>query len=207
MARRQPRTKPTLPPPDLAALPPLVRREARTGSRAVVAGEWTDPDDVRPNASRVAKRVKGMRAYDPITVMWANGTATEHHVHAANKLRELVDAARYLGFTGGWLEAFGGAAPGPRQGQRPSQVACARAQFRLKKLWPRFDDLQKHRVVFVVLENQTISAWVRFREERTGGRCNREFERLGLLDTLEKVWMYFETELSEEIDLGRRLPV
>src|ERR1044072_5298295 len=138
MARRQPRNKPTLPPPDLGALPPLVRREARTGRRAVVAGEWTDPDDVRPNASRTAKRVKGMRAYDPIWLMWANGTATEQHFHAANKLRELVDAARYLGFTGGWLEAFGGAAPRPRHRQRPSQVAVARGEAGVRRWWAMF---------------------------------------------------------------------
>ena len=207
MPRRQPRNKPTLPPADLGELPPLVRREARTGPRALMRSEWTDPDDIRPNGARVAKRVPGMRVYDPIIVMWVNGTATGHHVHAANKLRELVDAARLLGFTGGWLEVFGGAAPGPLHGQKPSQVACAIASRRLAKLWPRFDDLQWRRLNFVVLECRTISAWVRFREERTGERCNREYEQLQLLKALEDIWLYFETELSQELDAGRRLPV
>jgi hypothetical protein len=210
MARRNSGRKTTLPPLNPSELPPLARRMARTGRVAVMAHDWVDPDDIRPTAARVARRVHGMRAYDPIMVMAADPRSgvEPRHVHAANKIREMVDAARLLGFGGGgWLEAFGGAAPGPRMGMKMSQRECARACLRLQRLYPRLTVSQWRRLVFIVLENETISAWVRKLEDETGRRADRQFEKGQLIGSLDVIHQYFETEIDEEIDAGRRLPV
>jgi hypothetical protein len=202
MARRAAKPRPPQRPP-AGDQPQAVRRAARTGPTALAPNDWPDPDDAA--TPRAARRVHGFRAFDPIAAMAADRRSglDAKHIHAANKLRELADAVMY-GYSGDWLPVFAAMIAAPRAGPSPGEIARVRAARRLSRLWARFTPDQQWLLIFVVLENRKVAEWVRFRQRATGRRVDPQGERRLLVGLLDQVWQYFESEISREIDLGRR---
>lgn len=88
MAAKRRSAKGTLPPlPSLMDVVPAHRLHT-TGEAKVVRSEWTDPDDMTPNASRTARTITGHRA-----------GYTAEMVEAADLLRVAFDCAR-IGYSG-----------------------------------------------------------------------------------------------------------
>jgi hypothetical protein len=92
--RKASRKRPSLPIlPSLIESPPTVQ----LASGKAMCGEWRDPGDVTPGATRTARTIKGWRSGDPLRACrQRHGDAcgiTERHILAADRLRSYADGA------------------------------------------------------------------------------------------------------------------
>jgi hypothetical protein len=135
--------------------------EVQIASHKAMRGEWTDPQDDRPSAARVARTVRGHRAYDPIRWSIARhgsrSNFTTDHVAAADALRVCFDGAR-LGFS-----ALRDWRPVTALTFRPSTGPSATALKQVKSrrafdaAWARFRDPERALLLGCVLRNLSIS--------------------------------------------------
>jgi len=191
-----------LEPPEGA--PPDPIRQHRSGRTAVMQGEWRDPDDIRPNASRYARSVKGYRAYDPLR--WSRARHgersqfTEEHVVAADRLRRAVDLARLGGLPLPWAGNLRIEDYGPRSGPTASALAMIRAEREVNRVWRMFGVISRQQIAFVLLHNGSVTAWVKYRSFDAKTTYKHEMQRL--IDILNRLVEHFDSEIREEIQKG-----
>jgi hypothetical protein len=198
-------TRSTLPPlPSLDPnRPPDVRLAARSGPSAIVRGEWRDPDDIRPNASRTARTIVGYRTYCPLRrCRDAKGDAAAYslqHVLAADELRRLADAV-LIGFGGRRdMIAIQAITYGPRTGPSTTAIRQARAWPAYRRAMAPFAAGQRELIAFVLLMNWSIQRWVaRLKDRGDRGDPAQETGRLvAILDILAE---HFSVEIERNRD-------
>ena len=190
----------------LLAEPAAVRQGARQGATAVMRTDWPDPDDLRPSAARTARRIQGWRTYCPLRRMLANphtGIAAAH-IHAADKLRELYDLARF-GYSAALDPQAVHVAPAPRAGLSPAEMARAGAARALSRALAGYTLDEALLLAAVVLSNHSVSVWARVASERTGKRCTVKAERIRLIGLLDRLARHFDAEIDHEVRAGWRL--
>jgi hypothetical protein len=207
MSRRS-AVKERLPLPQIDPL--LAYRLKAQGSARAMRSEWVDPDDIKPTAARVARRIVGVRAFCPLRRMMpiTGSGITDSHVMAADKLREAVDVAA-LGFTAGRAELVLvglSASPQPRAGPSQAEIARAQAARVVERALKSFTDGQRAMINAVILRNLSLRAWVALRAEETGIRFDPNVEKGRLLAILDILAQHFETEIDDEVSRGSRLP-
>jgi hypothetical protein len=197
-----------LPPPLTLADPPAVRRLAREGAAAVARHDWADPDDTRPSAARVARRVQGWRTFCPLRRMQGSSSSgiIAEHVAAADKLRELVDLAR-LGYSGDRANIFVHLTPQPRTTLGAAGMAQAAAGRAVTRALALFTPGQRLMLLSVILTNQSLQSWSQDRASITGRAVSAAVEKGRLLALLDLLAAHFAAEIDEEVEAGIRLPV
>lgn len=171
----------------------------------VMAADWTDPDDIKPNASHVPRRISGWRTYCPLRRMMVNRQSgvTAAHVMAADRLRESFDLAR-LGYTADRPLLFVSLPPQPRAGLTGADRArCAAFRDRDRAL-RLFSPSQLRLLEAVVVRNVSLHAWCRDQSTRSA-RFDAAVEKGRLLAILEVLAVYYQGEIREDLDHGRRL--
>jgi hypothetical protein len=165
--------------PSLAAPEPVRLTRRGGGPNAVMRGQWVDPADVSPNASRRPRQTHYWRRYDPLRrMMQATSSAVvAEHVIAADLLRAAADVA-----------ALGYAPPPPLDptwpirstpylpragpaGREHARVAAWRDYVRAMR---RFTADQRRLVAGVVLQCLSVRRWCQDEADRTGRKlCPR----------------------------------
>ena len=188
--------------PDQAPPPAGVRRAARQGATAVVAADWTDPDDIKPSAAHNARTVHGWRTYCPLRRMMVNAASgiTAPHIHAADKLREAADLAR-LGYSTSYTGVVVALAAQPRAGASHAEMQRTQAQRTVTRALKLFTPEQGTMLWTIILQNQSLYTWAR---ERNLDPKVEKGRRLTILDLLVQ---HFESEIEDELRRGGRLPV
>jgi hypothetical protein len=179
----------------LTPLPSLIGQQppqAQMLNRHTMRGEWRDPMDTTPSASRTARTIAGHRVFCPLR--WCirrhgeRSTFTAEHVAAADKLRIAFDGAR-LGYSGlkdwrpvtaiNYRPSTGPASPALRQ---------LRARKTFDSAWSLFDDPTRAVLVGVVLSNLSLA-----RCAAITGRSAHLSKQL-LADALDRLVLHFDIE-------------
>jgi hypothetical protein len=195
--RKASRKRSTLPAlPSLMESPPA----AQLASGKVMPGEWRDPSDVTPSATKTVRTIKGWRSGDPLRACrQRHGDhygITERHILAADRLRSYADGAA-IGFS----RERDLSLPvtriiyHPSTGPGPAALRQARCWKNFARAMATFTPEQRQFLTFVLLLNRRPAQWVK--ERRAAGvSCNPSWvmgQLIALLDQLE-------AHLSREID-------
>jgi hypothetical protein len=172
----------------------------------VMLSAWTDPDDIRPDARREPRRVTGYRTYCPLRRMraGANSGITDKHVMAADRLREAVDLAS-MGYTAERPMLFVSLPPQPRAGMSGADMARNAARRDVARALRPFTAGQWLLLTAIVLGNESLHAWCRRMSEQTDRRYDAAVEKGRLLAILDVLGQYYDTEIRDDLDHGRRL--
>jgi hypothetical protein len=201
MGKRRGRTShSTLPP--LAALyddmPSATRRAAREGPVAVMRGEWVDPDDVRPTASRTPRTINAWRSFCPLRrcMGHAGSSITVEHIAAADMFRALADgacigfsAARDSGLPISSIRYRPMTGPGALAQQ---QERCSR---RFKKVLALFEPEQLPMLVNILLANMTVRGWT-MAQRAAGMKVRADVEMRKLVAILDALVEHFQDDLQ-----------
>jgi hypothetical protein len=188
----------------MARADPYGRRPEAT----VMVAEWVDPDDIRPNAAKSARTIRGFRSFCPIrrmAAMPATGVTIEH-VMAADKLRELWDQVR-VGFTaaGNPLMLAVLVSPQPRTGPNAGEIERAKSARALRRAVAILSLPEQALMSAIILQNQSIRYFCRSHTERTGFYLDQDVTKVRLMMVLNKLKDHFAGEIEEEVARGRRL--
>lgn len=204
MARRRVETPADRP------MPAAARLLMTHGPTAVMEAEWRDPDDDRPDAKRNPRSVRGHRAYDPLR--WSRrrhgdaSTITEMHIHAADRLRLAFDVASLGGLPGAiWAGAAIHTPPSrylPSSGPTASAMAMSRAHREFRRALAIFLNGERRIIASVVLEGKSVSAWTRD-QKALGEVTNTHIEGRKLVGALDKLVGHYDTEIKEDMAMGR----
>jgi hypothetical protein len=191
-------------------IPAAIRLLMRYGPTAVMRAEWRDPEDVRPNATRSAREIRAFRTFDPLR--WSRrrhgdaSSITELHIHAADRLRRASDMARIGGLPG---PPWAGDAPHTRSDRfRPSSglpvsaMAMSRADREYRRAMSILLPYEREVVIVIVLGNAPVTAWTRWRRS-IGKSTSTQSETYVLVGALDKLVAHFDTEIHEDMALGR----
>lgn len=191
-------------------LPVAFRALMSYGPTAVMRATWRDPEDTRPNAARNPREVKGHRAFDPLR--WSrrrHGDASSFsdlHIFAADRLRLVADMARLGGLPGTvWAGAATPTQPsryGPSTGFSEGAKAMAKAHTEYHRVMSILSPHEYAVVVGVVLDNVSISEWTRHRISMRF-HTSPQIETRCLVAALDKLVEYYDTEIREDMALGR----
>lgn len=199
--------------PSLAPLPcladPPQARLAKGAVASVMRSEWTDPDDIKPNARHTARRIVGYRSFCPLRrAMRHDGSGiTELHIAAADKLREIWDVAR-LGYSANAHPLVHVVtAQRPRSGPSQAEQARERADRTLRRALALFTAAQRELLDAVVLRNITVHAFASTVANETGQRFDPNTMRGKLIAVLDVLATHWQSELEEELARGKRLLV
>lgn len=183
--------------------PPPLRLVQRPGApAALMPSEWTDPEDIKPDAKHRPRSINGWRTYDPLRRMLghAGTSVTVAHVRAADKLRESVDLAT-MGFSGQRPLIYVQQVPQPRFGLGPAALAQMRAVRSVRRVVRLFAPPQIDMLDWIVLRNLTLRQWT----HRITPTLNAAAERRRLLVILDRLAEHFDAEVQDDIARGRRL--
>jgi hypothetical protein len=182
-------------------LPPLDSEDPQP--RHAMRGDWTDPDDIRPNASKTARKIHGWRTYDSLRRMSGHprSDVTMQHIMAADKFREAVDVATH-GYSSERPLIYVAQFPQPRWGLGPAAVAQQVAVRDVRRVMKLFSDPEVMLLEAVVLRNMSVRQWVAHNELAT---LNAAMEKRRLLAILDRLVDYYAEELKDDIAQGRRL--
>jgi len=170
---------------------------------ALMAGSWTDPTDLTPDARRVPRKVSGWRTYDPLRKLSGHPHSgiTAEHIAAADMLREQVDLAtlghstvRPLIYVAQFSQPRWGLGRGELE-----QLAALRAVRRVIRL---FTPPQLVQLEAIVLRNITLRQWAQSRVPVSPSAV----EKRKLLVILDRLAEHYDSEIQDDLARGRRLP-
>lgn len=195
------------------AEPPAIRRgrrrQADGGPTVVSLGSWVDPDDIKPDARKVPRRIDGWRTFCPLRRLMAagGGVVTETHILAADWLRLKVDLgvigrsrSRYDG-----QEKVDGGSHGARTGPSAIDVSQIVALSEVEHALRPFSMEQIRMMAVILLENYSLQRWAQAEEERLMRRVDPKVETGKLVAILEILAKSCETEIEELSRQGRLL--
>jgi hypothetical protein len=188
--------------------PPAVRQAVAFGPTAVMTDTWVDPTDMRINV-RAPRKITGFRSVCPLERYRRQRNTKEisdQHVIAAGRLRRDADHAR-LGFSANadLGEALFHAA-GPRTGFSPLAVQQATSLEEFHRAMAIFpNDNDRHMVVYIVLECNSISAWVKKQTEHGKRRYDEKIELGKLVVLLDLLVMHYGEDLADDMRTGEVL--
>jgi len=190
-------------------LPPAVRRGRRRliegGQNVVVQANWTDPDDVRPDAKRKPRQIEGWRTLCVLRhIEQVGGDIEPRHIRAGDWLRQRFDlATKGLSSPRELYEGGSHVAPGPRAGPSAGAIASAMADSEVQVALRPFSFEQCRLLSAIVLENMAIQKWAAAESERRDRRVSASIEQGKLIAILEILAKRQEGEIEEAVDRGR----
>jgi hypothetical protein len=181
-------------------LPPLDSEDPQP--RHAMRGDWVDPDDTRPNASKTPRKVHGWRTYCPLRKMSGHPSSgmSIQHIMAADKFREQVDLAM-LGYSSERPLIYVAQFPLPRWGMGPAAVAQLVAVRDVRRVMRLFTTPQLAMIEMILLRNLSVRQWC----AHGGVSLNQALEKRKLMAILDRLVEYYDAELKDEIIQGRRL--
>ncbi len=188
----------------LALEPAAVRCKRRGGGpTAVMQAEWSDPDDVKPDAKKTARQVKGWMTYCPLRRMaeHRSSSITPQHIAAADLIRFSWELGKY-GYSGEQSMMFIDSEFGSRipNNGAAARIAAIRDYKRAVATWPDDDIRMLH---YVVIGNHSVFAWVPYESERIGKRLNPDGETKRLVTLLGFLVKYYDTDIEHGMRSGR----
>jgi hypothetical protein len=175
-------------------------------SGKAMRGEWRDPGDVTPSATRTARTIKGWRRGDPLRACrQRHGEAcgiTERHILAADRLRSYADGAA-IGFSGERDVSL----PvtriiyRPSAGPGPAALLQARCWRNFVRAMAIFTADQRQFVTFILLLNRPPAQWVMERRA-VGLSCNPGWAMGQLIALLDQLEAHLSSEIDADIASG-----
>ena len=164
--------------------------------------EWTDPDDIKPNASKTPRRIHGWRRYCPLRRMSGHPASgiSDRHVMAADKLREQFDLAT-MGFSTERTMVFIARCATPRWGMGPGDVARMRAFRDVTRVARMFSPPQLSMLDAILFRNMSLREW----SKGAVPPLRAATEKRKLMIILDRLVAYYDTELKDDLENGRRL--
>jgi hypothetical protein len=177
------------------------------GAARVMKDTRVDPDDVRPNAARAPRQVTGYRNFCILRRMILSspgGPITTEHVHAGDKLRELVDVAQ-IGRSAGMVALNVHLPSGPSMGPGVSALTQAQASRQVSRALTQFKLPEQMLLVAVVLQNQSLASFCRAHPPPGMLQLDPRGMKIVLVDVLTRLAEHFSTEIDHELARGQRL--
>ena len=168
-----------------STLPSLAADEHQP--RHAMRADWVDPEDIKPNALR---RMSGHPA----------SGISERQIMAADKLREQFDMAT-MGYSGERTMVFIARCALPRWSLGPAAVAQLRAARDIRRVARLFSAAQLALIDAILLRNLSLREWSR----SATPPLHPATEKRSLMVVLYMLAEYYDTELKEDLDNGRRL--
>ena len=183
-----------------STLPSLAADEHQP--RHAMRADWVDPEDIKPNASHRPRRITGWRRYCPLRRMSGHPVSgiSERQIMAADKLREQFDMAT-MGYSGERTMVFIARCALPRWGLGPAAVAQLRAARDIRRVARLFSAAQLALIDAILLRNLSLREWSR----SATPPLHPATEKRSLMVVLYMLAEYYDTELKEDLDNGRRL--
>jgi hypothetical protein len=170
--------------------------------RHAMRAEWVDPSDIKPNASRVPRKIRGWRTYCPLRRMSGHPASgiTDRHIMAADRLREAVDLAT-LGYSSERPLIHVAQYPLPRWGMSRSAVEQMRAVRDIARVGWIFGPAALALIDAVLLRNMSLREWT----QRFDPPLHPAGEKRKLLAVLDRLVEHYDTEIKDDMAHDRRL--